>query len=122
MVTGAAVTPLGSPVAATVTAPLYPPVRVMVRGIVPEPPCTTESAEAPAVMVMACGVIARAKVPLADATPEPDAVITTLPPAVAALPTAMVAVEAVDPLPSDAGLKVTVTPLGAVAARLTVPV
>jgi hypothetical protein len=118
-----AVTPVGRPVAARVTASANPLMRVMVRPTFPAVPCVTLAVALAAVRVMAGVGTVRAKAAELALTPLPVALMLMLDvPAVAVVPTAIVAVALVAEPVSVAGEKVTVTPLGTASApSVTVP-
>lgn len=92
-------------------------------GMVPLPPCTIDRLDTGASVMPGAGTVS-ASVLVAEVTPAPDAVkVRVVAPVVAVAPTVMVAVEAVVPLGSEAGLKATVTPvLLELAAKVTAPV
>ena len=119
-----AVTPVGSPDTASVTASVKPLVRVMDRATVVLAPCTALAVVAAACNVMPGAGTVSEMAPEALETPLPDAEIAMeYVPGVVAGPTAMVATALVIPEVSDAGAKLTVMPLGGVPAdRATVPV
>jgi hypothetical protein len=111
-----AVTPVGAPVTATLTAPVNPPARVTVIVDVLDAPCVIEPVTAEAASVkepVSCGAVTtRLNVVLALVTPIPDPLIV-----IKYAPAAVVAAVAsvsVDVVPvALLGFSVAVTPVGA---------
>jgi hypothetical protein len=116
----AAVTPLGSPEAASVTLPVNPPAPVTVRVPVALLPCARDNEEAEAESVKLCGgLTVREKAVDAVRLPEVPVIVTVEVPAAAEA--LAVSVRILDPV-VEVGAKDAVTPLGSPeAARVTLP-
>jgi len=117
-----AVTPVGRPVAAKVTAPANPPVPAMVMVLVAVPPCSTvtlagegESVNPGATLTVSAMVAVSVRLP------EVPVMVTVTGPPVAAVPVA-VSVSTLVPVVVGLGLKLALTPLGSpVAVSVTPP-
>jgi hypothetical protein len=117
-----AVTPLGKPLAAKVTAPVNPPASVTVMVLVPLLPWTTVTLPGEGASVkLGATLTVRATVVVSVSAPEvPVTVTVTGPPVVAVL--AAVSVITLEPVVVGLGLKLAVTPMGRpVADRVTPP-
>jgi hypothetical protein len=115
-----AVTPAGSPLVASDTAPVKPPVRAIVMADVALPPAANASDPGLSDSVkpgVGVAVTVSATVVVAESEPLVPVTVITLVPALAALPTLKLSV--VEPV-VEAGLKLAVTPLGTpLTAKLT---